>query len=164
MALFDLSNKKAIVTGAAGGLAHGIAEGLMEAGTELVIIDISPKVEEVAADFCHRGFQAHAIRANLGEREELVSAFETALKVLGGRLDILVPAAGIQRRNKAVDFSQKDWDDVLNINLSSVFLLNQLAGQVMIGQGSGKIINIKELFFANCKDEALASYVRTLLG
>lgn len=145
MELFDLKNKKAIVTGAAGGLAHGIAEGLMEAGAELVIIDISPKVAETAADFCSRGFRAHAIQANLGNREELVQAVESALELLGGRLDILVPAAGIQRRSEAVNFSQKDWDDVLNINLSSVFLLNQLAGKIMVAQGSGKIINIASM-------------------
>src|SRR5512138_2572146 len=113
MNLFDLTGRKAIVTGAASGLAHGIAEGLMEAGAEVVIIDISANTEAAAKEFCDRGFKAHAVRANLGDRDELNRAFQEALKDLGGKIDILVPAAGVQRRNKSEEFSIEDWDFVL---------------------------------------------------
>ncbi|WP_312641071.1 SDR family oxidoreductase [Hydrogenoanaerobacterium sp.] len=142
---FDLTGKKAIVTGAASGLSHGIAEGLMEAGAEVVIIDISANTEAAAIEFCSRGFKAHGVRANLGDRTELVRAFNEALKKLGGKIDILVPAAGIQRRNKSEEFTLEDWDAVLNINLSAVFLLCQLAGREMLKQKSGKIINIASM-------------------
>jgi len=145
MNLFDLTGKKAIVTGAASGLAHGIAEGLMEAGAEVAIIDISARTEDAAKEFCDRGFKAHAVRANLGDREELTGAFHTALNLLGGKVDILVPAAGIQRRNKCEDFTMEDWDAVININLSAVFMLCQLAGREMLKQKSGKIINIASM-------------------
>lgn len=145
MNLFDLTGKKAIVTGAASGLAHGIAEGLMEAGAEVAIIDISPNTEAAAKEFCDRGFKAHAVRANLGDRDELNRAFQQALKDLGGKIDILVPAAGVQRRNKSEEFSIEDWDFVLNINLSAVFMLCQLAGREMLKQKSGKIINIASM-------------------
>lgn len=159
MAFFDLNGKKAMVTGGASGLAHGIAEGLLEAGAEVSIIDLSAQVEAVAQAFRGQGFTAHAVRANLGNREELVAAFEAALKLLGGRIDILVPAAGIQRRSPAADFSLKDWDDVLNVNLSAVFLLNQLAGREMLAQGSGKIINIASMlsFFGGMTVPAYAA-------
>ncbi|MFA5659251.1 MAG: SDR family NAD(P)-dependent oxidoreductase, partial [Oscillospiraceae bacterium] len=145
MKLFDLTGKKAVVTGAASGLSHGIAEGLMENGAEVVIIDISQKTEEAAEEFRARGFKAHAVRANLGDREELQAAFSKSLALLGGRLDILIPAAGIQRRNKAEDFTLEDWDSVIGINLSAVFMLCQLAGREMLKQKSGKIINIASM-------------------
>lgn len=145
MDLFDLNGKKAIVTGAASGLAHGVAEGLMEAGAEVVIIDISAKLESAVEEFCARGLKAHGVHANLGNREELVKAFDTAVEKLGGRLDILVPAAGIQRRAKSEDFTMDDWDAVINVNLSAVFQLCQLAGRIMLRQGSGKIINFASM-------------------
>lgn len=145
MNMFDLTGKKAIVTGAAQGLAHGVAEGLMEAGAEVVIIDISGGTEEAAKAFRDRGFAAHAVRANLGDRQQLCDAFDKALELLGGRLDILVPAAGVQRRHKSEEFPMEDWDFVLNVNLTAVFQMCQLAGQVMLKQGSGKIINFASM-------------------
>lgn len=145
MNLFDLTGKKAIVTGGAAGLACGVAEGLMQAGAEVVIVDISQQTEKVAQDFCASGYKAHGVQANLGNREDLEAAFNTAVQKLGGTLDILVPAAGIQRRYKSEEFPMKDWDDVININLSAVFHLCQLAGRVMLKQGSGKIINFASM-------------------
>lgn len=145
MNLFDLTGKKAIVTGAAGGLAHGIAEGLMEAGAQVAIIDISGRTAQAAEEFCRRGFQAYGVQADLGDRESLEQAFGRAVELLGGSLDILVPAAGIQRRNKSEEFSLEDWDAVLNINLSAVFMLCQLAGRMFLEQKSGKIINIASM-------------------
>ncbi|MDF2632207.1 MAG: dehydrogenase, short-chain alcohol dehydrogenase like protein [Caproiciproducens sp.] len=111
----------------------------------MAIIDISARTEDAAKEFCDRGFKAHAVRANLGDREELTGAFHTALNLLGGKVDILVPAAGIQRRNKCEDFTMEDWDAVININLSAVFMLCQLAGREMLKQKSGKIINIASM-------------------
>ena len=149
MNLFDLTGKKAIVTGAAQGLANGMAEGLMEAGAEVVIMDLSPKTEEVANGFVQRGYKCHAVRANLGVTAEREEAFQKAVALLGGRLDIIVNAAGIQRRHKSEEFPLEDWDAVINVNLTSVFHLCQLAARQMLKQGNengnGKIINIASM-------------------
>ncbi|MBS6954455.1 MAG: SDR family oxidoreductase [Enterocloster asparagiformis] len=145
MKQFDLTGKKAIVTGAAGGLAHGMAEGLLEAGAQVAIIDISGNTAQAAEEFCRRGFQAWAVQADLGDRESLERGFHRAVELLGGSLDILVPAAGIQRRSKSEEFSMEDWDAVLSINLSAVFMLCQLAGRIFLRQKSGKIINIASM-------------------
>lgn len=144
MNLFDITGKKAIVTGAAQGLAHGMAEGLMEHGAEVTIIDISPKTLEVANAFCNRGFRCHGIVANLGDEEALVAAFHESVDAMGG-LDIIVNAAGVQKRHKSEEFPKEDWDFVLNINLTSVFRLCQLAAQHYLENGGGKIINIASM-------------------
>lgn len=141
---FDLTGKKAIVTGAAQGLSNGMAEGLMEAGAEVVILDLSPKTEEAAASFAAKGFKCHGIRVNLGIREEREKAFAKAVEVLGG-LDILINGAGVQRRHKSEEFPLEDWDFVLNVNLTTVFAMCQLAAREYLKQGSGKIINIASM-------------------
>lgn len=146
MNLFDISGKKAIVTGAAQGLANGMAEGLMEAGAEVCIIDISKKTADVAAKFCQKGYKCHAVNANLGDRDSLKTGFQEAVEKLGGQLDIIINAAGIQKRHFSEEFPIEDWDAVININLNAVFSLCQLAGQQFIKQNSkGKIINIASM-------------------
>ena len=143
--LFDIQGRKAIVTGATRGLGWGMAEGLMEAGSEVVIWGSSEKVESVAEDFRARGFACHGVTADLGDRENLRSAFTRSLELLGGSLDILVNCAGIQRRHPSENFPLEDWDTVLEINLTAPFQLCQLAGREMLKQGYGKIINIASM-------------------
>ena len=138
---FDISGKKAIVTGACGGLGREIARALQEAGAEVAALDISGRLEEVCAA---EGF-AHAVQVDLGDRDSLQKGFAEALEKLGGRLDILVNCAGVQRRYPCEDFPMKDWDFVLEINLNAVFELSQLAGRVMLAQGGGKIINVASM-------------------
>ncbi|QOX64871.1 SDR family oxidoreductase [Anoxybacterium hadale] len=146
MDFFNIAGKKAIVTGAAQGLAHGMAEGLMEAGVEVCIIDISKKAGEVAESFCQKGYRCHAVNADLGDKEDLKKGFALAVDALGGQLDIIINAAGIQKRHFSEEFPIEDWEAVININLNSVFLLCQLAGQQYIKQGGqGKIINIASM-------------------
>ena len=142
--MFDITGKKAIVTGAAQGLAYGMAEGLMENGAEVTIIDISPKTPEVAGEFTGRGFRCHGVVANLGEEDSLVSAFRESVQVMGG-LDIIVNAAGVQKRHKSEEFPREDWEFVINVNLTSVFRLCQLAAQHFMENGGGKIINIASM-------------------
>lgn len=141
---FDLTGKKAIVTGAAQGLAYGMAEGLMEAGAAVCILDISPKTEEVAQQFSARGFTCYGVTANVGDASARDTAFSKCIEVLGG-LDILVNAAGIQRRHKSEEFPMSDWDMVINVNLTSVFSLCQLAAKHYLKNGGGKIINIASM-------------------
>ncbi|MEG1858567.1 MAG: SDR family oxidoreductase [Pseudoflavonifractor sp.] len=142
--LFDLTGKKAIVTGAAQGLANGMAEGLMEAGAEVTIIDLSPRVGTVAEEFCARGFQCHGIRADLGDTQARENGFHAAVAAMGG-LDILVNAAGVQKRHKSEEFPLADWEFVMNVNLTSVFHLCQLAARHYLVQGGGKIVNIASM-------------------
>lgn len=145
MKSFDLTGKKAIVTGGSRGLGRGMVEGLAEAGAEVAIIDISDNVYETVKELNNLGYKTHAVKGNLGNREDLQRIFDECLEKLGGNLDIIINAAGIQRRNKCEDFTMQDWDDVININLSSVFSMCQLAGRKMLEQGSGKIINIASM-------------------
>lgn len=145
MKLFDLEGRKAIVTGAAAGLAKGMAEGLLEAGAEVVIIDIADSLPKTVSELRGAGYHVHGVRGNLGDRDDLIRAYNEALALLAGQLDILIPAAGIQHRSKSEDFPLADWDAVININLTSVFQLCQLAGRRMLEQKSGKIVNIASM-------------------
>ena len=142
--LFDIKNKKAIVTGGTRGLGHGMAEGLLEAGCQVAIVGSSPKVEQVAEDFRARGFVCHGVQADLNQREEVYACFRRCMELLGD-LDILVTAHGIQRRHAPEEFSLSDWDDVISVDLSSVFILCQEAGKVMLPKGYGKIINVASM-------------------
>jgi 2-deoxy-D-gluconate 3-dehydrogenase len=145
MNLFDITGKKALVTGGTRGLGHGMAEGLMEAGAEVAILGTNDKVFSVAEDFCKKGFRCHGVKADLGKREEIYRAFNDALGKLGGDMDILVTAHGIQRRHSAEEFPLEEWDEVINVNLNSVFILCQEAGKVMLKKGYGKIITIASM-------------------
>lgn len=143
--LFDIQGKKAIVTGASRGLGHGMAEALLEAGCEVVLIGSSEQVHHANAAFKERGFACHGVKADLRVREDVFSSFDEALKLLEGDLDILVTAAGIQRRHSAEDFPLEEWDEVLSINLHAVFIQCQLAARVMLEKGYGKIINVASM-------------------
>ena len=145
MELFDLTGKKAIVTGGSRGLGRGAAEGLLEAGAEVVMIGSSEAVHTTAHEYCGKGFKAHGLQADLGDEVQLLKAFDNAMELLDGRLDILVQAAGVQRRHKAEEFPLEDWEFVLDVNLTAVFKLCQLAGRIMLEQGGGKIINFASM-------------------
>ncbi|RQD72307.1 MAG: SDR family oxidoreductase [Tindallia sp. MSAO_Bac2] len=143
MNLFNIEGKKAIVTGAAQGLGNGIAEGLMEAGVEVSLVDISKDTNKAVDTFRGRGFKCHGVNADLADKSELVRAFDESVKNLGGDLDIIVNAAGIQKRHLSEKFPFEDWLSIIDINLNAVFMLCQLVGQQFINQNScGKIINI----------------------
>lgn len=143
--LFNIEGRKAIVTGGTRGLGHGMAEGLMEAGCEVAIVGTSDKVFAVAEEFCSRGFKCHGVKADFGVREGVYQGFNDCMEKLGGDLDIIVNAHGIQRRHSAEEFPLEDWDAVLNVNLNSVFILCQEAGKIMLKKGYGKIINIASM-------------------
>ena len=119
--------------------------GTMEAGCEVAIVGTSDKVHEAAEHFCGKGFKCHGIKANLAVREEVYRCFQECVEKLGKDLDILVTAHGIQRRHSAEVFPIEEWDEVLNVNLNSVFILCQEAAKVMLEKGYGKIINIASM-------------------
>ena len=143
--MFDVTGKKAIVTGGTRGLGYGMAEGLMEAGAEVVIVGTSDKVFDVAKGFQDRGFKCHGVKGNLAVREEVYRVFKEGVAALGGDLDILVTSHGIQRRHSAEVFPLSDWDEVMNVNLNSVFILCQEAAKIMLPKGYGKIVTIASM-------------------
>lgn len=143
--LFDIRGKKAIITGGTRGLGFGMAEGLMESGCEAVIVGTTDKVFDVADGFKSRGFACHGVRADFSQRKEVYRAFIECADRLGGDVDILVTAHGIQRRHSAEDFPINEWDEVLRVNLDSVFILCQEAGKIMLRKNSGKIILVASM-------------------
>jgi len=121
-----------------------MALGLAQAGADVVVVASSDKVHETAANIRKLGRKSVAIQADLGSTEPIPQIINTTLAEFG-RLDILVNCAGIIRRAPAADFSEQDWDEVMNINLKSLFFLSQAAAREMMKQRKGKIINIASL-------------------
>ncbi|MFF2885630.1 2-dehydro-3-deoxy-D-gluconate 5-dehydrogenase KduD [Paenibacillus sp. NPDC057967] len=144
MNYFDLTGKVAVVTGAGRGLGAAIAVGLAQAGAELALVTNSTPAEETASKVHELGRKAITIQADVSDRSQLSGIIDKTVEEFG-RIDILVNNAGIIRRTPAAEHSYKDWEDVLNVNLNSVFVLSQEAGKRMIAQGSGKIINIASM-------------------
>jgi 2-deoxy-D-gluconate 3-dehydrogenase len=139
---FSLEGKVALVTGANTGLGQGVAIALAEAGADIAAAGIVP-AEETGAKIKALGRKFIDISANLGSLEPIPRVIKEALSL--GRLDILVNNAGLIRRADAVDFSEKDWDDVMNVNIKSAFFMCQAAGRHFIAEGAGKIINIASM-------------------
>ncbi|WP_394001542.1 2-dehydro-3-deoxy-D-gluconate 5-dehydrogenase KduD [Luteimonas sp. WGS1318] len=140
---FSLKGKVALVTGANTGLGQGIALALAEAGADIAAAGIqAPSETEAKVKALGRRFVA--IEANLITVEPIDRVVKETLDGLGG-FDILVNNAGLIRRADAVDFSEKDWDDVMNVNIKSAFFMSQAAGRHFIAQGGGKIINIASM-------------------
>jgi 2-dehydro-3-deoxy-D-gluconate 5-dehydrogenase len=140
---FDLAGRAAIVTGANTGIGQAIAVALAEAGADVALAGRS-RADETAARVEALGSRALPIEADLATIGPVQRVVDEALAAFG-RLDILVNNAGIIRRADAVDFSEADWDAVIDTNLKSLFFLCQAAGRHMLGQGGGKIVNIASL-------------------
>lgn len=140
---FDLRGKAAIVTGANTGIGQAIAVALAEAGADIACVGRTP-AEETAARIRDLGRRAAIIGADLSTIEPVGRVVQETIARLG-RLDILVNNAGIIRRADAVEFTEADWDAVIDTNLKSVFFLCQAAGRHMIAQRAGKIINIASM-------------------
>lgn len=142
---FSLEGQKAIVTGGAAGLCYAMAEGLHKAGAEVVLVDVSPSVEDSAARLGAEGAPVHWVIGDLSQQDAIPQIYSQALDKLGGRLDILLNGAGIQFRCKAEDFPAERWNKIMDINLNAVFFLAQLAGRTMLDQGYGRIINVASM-------------------
>ena len=143
--IFNIAGKKAIVTGGTRGLGHGMAEALLEAGCEVALIGSSDGVFASAEEFRSRGFKAVGVKGDLANRDEVRSSFDECVEKLGGDLDILITAAGVQFRITAEDFPLDEWDRILGVNLTAVFMQCQQAAKIMLAKGSGKIINISSM-------------------
>ena len=140
---FDLSGRVAVVTGANTGIGQAIAIALAQAGADVALVGRTP-AEDTAQAIRDLGRRALIVSADLSSIEPVQRIVDETVVGLGG-LDILVNNAGIIRRADAVDFTEADWDAVVDTNLKSVFFLCQAAGRHMIAKGGGRIINIASM-------------------
>ncbi|HEX8566547.1 MAG TPA: 2-dehydro-3-deoxy-D-gluconate 5-dehydrogenase KduD [Pyrinomonadaceae bacterium] len=141
---FKLDGKVALVTGASAGLGAAMAVALAEAGASVVCHGNSRSPETTVLTIQKNGGKAASVVGDLSRKDAAQAIFNEASGQFD-RVDILVNNAGTIRRAPAVDYSEDDWTTVLEVNLSSVFRLSQLAGRQMIENGGGKIINIASL-------------------
>ena len=141
---FSLEGKVAIVTGSSTGLGEGMAYGLAQAGADIVGVynkDLPANREKIEA----MGRKFMGIQADLSSIAPVADIIDKTVATFG-RLDILVNNAGVIRRNPSLDFTEKDWDDVLNVNLKTLFFLSQAAARQFVRQKTGgKIINIASM-------------------
>lgn len=142
---FKLDGKAAIVTGATSGIGQAIAIALAEAGADVAGVGSSDRFADTRKGVEAAGRRFVAIQADLLQMSSIPLIIETTRRELG-RIDILVNNAGVIRRTPCIDYSEKDWDDVMQINLKSAFFLSQAAARVFMEQGDGgKIINIASM-------------------
>ncbi len=141
---FKLNGKVALVSGAGAGIGQGICLGLAEAGADIIGVD-DHDMMETQAGVQHTGRRFLGITASLVSIEPIPGIMNQAIRQFG-HLDILVNNAGIVRRADALDFTEKDWDEVMNHNVKTVFFCSQAVAKQFIRQGTGgKIINIASI-------------------
>ncbi|EBA06022.1 glucose 1-dehydrogenase [Sagittula stellata] len=143
---FDLSGRCALVTGGATGIGEGIALALAAAGADIALTYRSHQPEDTLRRIEDMGRKAKAVRADFAGMSEsgAKEVVTFAADALGG-LDILVNNAGIIHREDSTDMALADWRRVMSVNLDSVWLLSQAAGQRMVAQGSGKIVIVSSV-------------------
>jgi len=138
---FKLSGKVAIITGAAQGIGKAIAELYVEKGADVVLVDLSERVEEAAASLASSGRQVLALTADLTVTANIKRVVAAALGKFG-KIDILVNCAGVALLDDAESLSEDWWDATMAVNLKAPFLLSQHVGREMMKAGGGKIINL----------------------
>lgn len=137
--MFDLTGKKALVTGASGGIGEAIAKHLHSAGAEVVLH--GRRAEKLETLKNELGERAHVVTASLGEDGAEEQLLKDAADAMGG-IDIIVNNAGLTRDNLAMRLKDEDWDSVLNVNLKSAFKLSKGCLRGMMKNKWGRIINI----------------------
>ena len=139
--LFSLDGKVVLLTGAAGGIALGLAKAFAAAGARLVLADRSEAVHERAAQFRAAGADASALTFDVTDEAAVAAAVQETLQRCG-RLDVAVANAGIIVRQHVLDLTLADWQRVIDTDLTATFLLAQQAARQMVEQGSGRIISV----------------------
>jgi len=144
--MFSLKGKSGIVTGAGSGIGKAIANGLVQAGAEIVIVGRNrERLEKAATEIEKFGGPVIALQADISKMEEIKKVVDRAVKEFG-KIDFLFNNAGIVRRAPSEDFTEKDWDETISTNLKGPFFLAQAVARVMISQKrKGKIINTSSL-------------------
>lgn len=140
--LFSLASKRVLITGSGRGIGFLMAKGLAEAGAEVIINATTQQGAESAADKLRAaGYQAHAVAFDVTQSSEVNAAVEQIESQIGA-IDVLVNNAGIQRRRPFLEFPEQDWNDVIAVNQTAVFLVSQAVARRMTERQRGKIINI----------------------
>ena len=141
MKMFDLSGKTALVTGCKRGIGRGMAEALAEAGADIIGVSatLEPSGSDVEQAVTAMGCKFYAYRCDFSDRDA-IHAFAEQIEADGHKPDILVNNAGTIQRKPAAEHEDALWDEVINVNLSSQFILSREIGRGMIARGSGKII------------------------
>jgi len=143
--LFDLHGQVALVTGGTRGIGAACAIALAEAGASICLTqrDMSNTVTRDAIR--ELGVKAESIECDLADMAAVRSVFDKAVNLMGGEIHILINCGGMQKRTPALEFAEEDWDNVIAVNLKSLWLLSQAAGRHMVPRRRGKIINIASL-------------------
>lgn len=138
-----LNGKTAVITGSGRGLGAAIAKKLAELGANIVLNDIlsSDAIDATAEEFLMQGFKVAVTKGDVRNTNDVDTMFKTAVDTFGS-VDILVNNAGITRDTLMIRMSDKDWEDVLDINLKGSFYCTRAVAKIMMKQRSGKIINI----------------------
>ena len=143
--LFDLSGRTALVTGSSRGLGRAMAEGLAQAGAGVVLNGSDPgRLADTASALRAAGHTVHEARFDVTDEAAIIAAFER-LDAQGVAVDILVNNAGIQFRRPMVELDTADWRRVIEVNLTSAFVIGREAARRMIPRGRGKVVNIGSL-------------------
>jgi 2-deoxy-D-gluconate 3-dehydrogenase len=142
---FSLSGKKAIVVGGAGDLGKAMVEALSQAGAKTVVIDFDKRVFDICEGFKKSGLDVSPLIADVSKIDDIEESYKKSLEILDGRVDILINTAGIQRRYPSEDFPNDEWHKVIAVNLDATFFYCKLAGNTMLKNGGGKIINVASL-------------------
>jgi len=140
--LFDLEGKKALITGASGGIGKEIAKVLIEHNAEVCISGRNH--EELNALKKSLGKKCHVVTCDLSKKDEIIELIKKTDKVLG-HIDILINNAGITKDNIFLRMSENEWEDVLNVNLNSTFNILKLITKGMVKRKYGRIINISSV-------------------
>lgn len=143
--LFDLSGRVALVTGASRGLGRAMAMGLAKAGASLALC--ARGAEELAsarAEAEAHGVRAETFRMDVTSRQSVREAVAAAIERMG-RIDVLLNDAGINIRKPALEYTEDEWDRVIDTNLKGYFLVSQAVGEHMVARGGGKIINVASI-------------------
>lgn len=155
--LFSLQDRVVFMTGGAGGIAHGLAQGFAAAGARLVLVDRNPAVEARADELRRAGAEVSTRIFDITDDEAVRTAI-TETRETAGRLDIVVNNAAIIVRKPFLELSLEEWKRVIDINLTACFSVAQHAARIMVAQGSGRIINLGSIM-GHVSRPLLAPYV-----
>lgn len=140
--LFDLNGRRILITGSARGLGCFLAEGLAAHGAKIVINSTTQAgADKAAATLVEKGYHADAVAFDVTDKAAVEAGIEKIEQTLGP-IDVLINNAGIQRRHPFLEFPEEEWDQVIDVNQKSVFLVSQVVGKYMVKREAGKIINI----------------------
>jgi gluconate 5-dehydrogenase len=160
LALFDLSGKTALITGAAGGIGSSLARGLAGAGARVILNGRNAdKLDAEAREMSAQGHKTGVLAFDVTDHAATKAAID-AFEKSGGPIDILVNNAGIQIRGPLEEFDPDDFDRIMRTNVSGVFNVAQACARHMIARGRGKIVNIASVQTALAR-KGIAPYTAT---